>query len=354
MKKHKLLAIVLTASLAIILGNRASAQVATKVKFYTYPVSLPDVTQIDFGTARDNLMSQLEDARITSTQSRVGRPTGLEIRTVFETGDMTVSTNSIWRSIFNPPGYTNVTGQRIYCPWIVVGEDGQVALHQFEYTILSDMISLLNNSSSLNGLDYSVSRRGVKKGSDGILFTPDDIVIKSGAGSQLVDAVVFIGGRVGAFVVNPGDIDYIDGQITPAGMHITFENRYVSPSGTKSSRSMVMVYPQDGIPNYTNTFQHFPTPVGWLFSVVGPAGSVPFELKSSRNVTGPWMLVNAAATEGSSAFVEYIGDSGTNKAFASKNDQPVITTSFAAPRKLAVLKGGVIMANPSSDLDQDR
>jgi hypothetical protein len=268
---------------------------------------------------------------------------------------MVVSTNQIWRGAFNPIGYTNVTGERVYCPWIAVGTDGQVSLDRFGYSITADKIALLGNNSSLNGLNYSVSRRGVRKGADGVLFTVDDVVIQSGSGSQLVDAVVFIGGRVGALVNVQGDIDYINGQIGSSGMKVRFENQYLSPAGIKSSVRTVMIYPQGGIPNYTNTFENFQTPVGWLFSVVGPAGSAPFELRSSRNVTGPWTLVDAAATEGSSAFVPYVGDSGTNMAFASKNDQPpVIIQSLVSLKKATAPKNGLVLVNPSSDLDQDR
>lgn len=332
----------------------ASAQIATKVSWYTLPVSLPDVTQIDFGTARDNLMVQLQTARITSTQSRIGRTTGLEIRKTFEVGDMVVSTNSIWRGDFDALGYANMTGNRVYCPWILVGDDGQVSLDRCGYSITCDQIALLGNTSSLNGLPYSVSRRGIRKGADGVLFTVDDEIVMSGLGTQAVDAIVFIGGRIGALVNVQGDIDYIDGQISSSGMNVEFENQFISPVGILSSKQKVIIYPQGSIPTTTNMFVNFKTPVGWLFSVEGPPGSLPFELRSSREVNGPWTLVNSAATEGSSAFVEYVGDISTNRAFASKNEQQIIIVPTVSLKMLPIPLPGVIQASISSDLDQDR
>ena len=347
------------------------SQVATNVTVYTFPYSLPDVTQVDFGTVRDYIQAQMQVAKVTSTQSRVNRTTGIEIRRSFEVGDMVVSVNPIWRGIFGDSAYPGQTGNRLYCGLTVVGNGGMISLSMIGYAVTCQRVPSLGNSSSLNGTDYSTSRRGVRRGADGKLWTVDDEVITSGSGTNLVDAVVFIGARIGALVSNQNDINYLNGQVTTNGTPVDFEYQYNSPTGILKSKSTVMLYPQGGIPFNTNRFELFDTPVGRFFSVVQVKGSAPFDLKSSREVNGPYTYANpanSAATEGSSAFLEYVGDSSTNRMFVKPT--PIVTVNLLKFSGLFValpsVKGnpnqtlgemsstGVVVSAPSDDLAQDK
>ncbi|MBP6858673.1 MAG: hypothetical protein KBC33_02490 [Candidatus Pacebacteria bacterium] len=350
------------------------AALSTNVGWFHLNFSLPDVTKVDFATGRDYFMVQAQTARITSTQSRVGRPTGLEIRRSFETGDIVVSTNGpIWRGVFNPPGYMSQSGNRLYGAWVAYAKDqGKLRLDHFETEAICFGVPALNNSSSLSNQTYSVSRRGVQVGSDGLLWTADDVYVMSGPGSIEVDAVVFIGSRIGALVRDQNDIEYLNEEIGTNGTYIKFTSKFKSPIGVLSSSEIVALYPQGMIPARLNGFELFTTPQGGLWSITQTQGFGPVSLKSSHVANGFWTHANpanSAATEGSSEFVMYLGGDGNN-GFAKVEFPSVEATSqlatvsavvsfnkaAAIARKTApkLSPSALFIPAPSDDLDQDR
>jgi hypothetical protein len=303
MKKTTLLSVLLASACLV---TSAHADLATQIKWYKYPCSLPDVTVREFGTARDNLLTGMAMGGMLDTYSRMNRPSGVEIRGVFDSTDITVSTNLLWKAVFNPAGaYASQHGQRQYCPVLAIGIDGTLTLSRLQYRVVCG-VGLLSNQSSLAGLNYSVSRIGIQKGTDGILFTPDDVFIKSGPGTTEVDAIVFIGGRIAAAVNQASDYDDLNAEIGD-GTYVTFGYEFVMPTGTITDSTKTMLYKSGGIPSSYYRVTPFSGPKGWQFSVVGPSGVTPFTLQWSRKIAGPWHEVTTAATEGTSVFIPATG-----------------------------------------------
>lgn len=277
----------------------------------TISLTLPDVTTAAFGTARDNLMTRLTMGLPPETESRTVKPTSLEVRDVFDAADIAVSTNLLWRGDFNPAApFDAMHGMRIYVPVVLIGDASQLSLSKVSYRVVCG-IALLGNESSLASLDYSVSRRGVLKGPDGRLFTPDDVMVTSGPGSQLVDAIVFIGARVGATVNTPEALSDLDAEIGN-GMYANFQYFY---DGSLAIQRTVAVFRKDMIPDSAYGFKPFILPTGVLYSIVGPANSPASTMEMTRDITGPWTVVSSTAREGSSGFAQFTGTATNDMAF---------------------------------------
>ena len=310
-----------TALFAVTLFSLLTAngqQLATNVSWYFYPCSLPNTVTPEFGTARDDLLTGIEFGGPLATGSRVGNPTGIEIRSTFDSSDMTVSsTNTLWRGGFNPLApYATQYGERLYCPVLLVGNGGKVCMDGLQYRVTCG-VALLGNESSLAGLGYSVSRVGILAGPDGILFTDDDIIVTNGSGTNLVDAIAFIGGRIGALVNQSSDYNALDAAIGTNGAFVSFEYQFVSATNTLIGGTTVRLYPRGGIPSYgTAQFEPFVGPNGVLFSVVGPPGVLPTTIETARQVTGPWSAATTSATEGTSVFMRFTRNSTNDMGFA--------------------------------------
>ena len=317
MKKISFFGII--AVLAISTSVSQSQQVATNVSMWAYPCSLPNSdNSSSFPIARDNLLQGLCMGQGISTGSRVGNPTGIEIKSVFDASDICVSTTTyLWRAIFNPPSpYTSEYGQRGYCPVVIVGCGGQIALNSLQYRVTCG-VGLLANQSSLAGQPYSISRRGILAGPDGKLFTPDDVQVTSGAGTNLVDAIVFIGSRVGADVERSSDITNLDDLIGPNGTWISYQYMYTPPTSSRTItfETTVPLYKAGGIPVSQNGLKLFLGPTGAIFSFVAPAGTTPMNMIFARKVAGQWISKNASAAEGSSMFAPFTGIPGEDAGF---------------------------------------
>lgn len=363
MKMKKFLSLIMGIAFCVCVVPRSAGQVATDVKWFDFPVSLPDVTTPEFGTARDNHLTRIKMGGPLATGSRINNTTGLEIRSVCEAGDMSVSvTSNLWRFVFNPSGvYATQHGQRQYSTVLAVGVNGKIALNMFSYHVFCG-VGLLSNQSDLAGLDYSISRIGIRAGLDGILFTPDDIFVQTGLGTTLVDAVLFIGARVGASVENDPDLTSLNAAIGPAGTYIRYVYQFNSGSTVLTHEYTVWLYQQGGIPSWRNTVEYFRGPLGMTFSLVGPAGSAPITLHSSRSVLGPWNLETSSAMEGTSAFFYFTGDPTNDMGFIKLgNTQAIVQTSSALPMRPVIArvsggdgKGLLVVSSPGSELDQDR
>lgn len=364
MKIKKLL--VLFGALCLIVGSfvltatEAKAQVATEFDVYILTRTFPDTIHLQFGTSRDNWMTSLKMGVAPTTGSRVGDVTAAEVRNTFEVPDMCVSTapgTNQWRGVFNPPApYANMTGMRLYASTVIVPKNGQASLSGMSQRTLCDRIPLLNNQSAFTTNTYSVSRIGVLKGLDGILWTTDDQYLQNGeAGTILVDAIILIGSRLGAVANTQANIDDINTLITTNGATVTFE---YSHNGVLKGSAKVMLYPSGGIPN-TNSYDVvlFKMPTGRLFSLVGPPNSTPFVYKWTYDADQPhiaWNLANAAAVEGSSAFVP-----GNVRGYVNTPDHRIsefnVKTTFSAPPSALSMKSlEAPIPWATDDLDQDR
>lgn len=332
------------------------AQEATNVSWYILPTTLPDTTTPEFGTARDNWLTALSMGIAPTTASRLTGPTAIEVRDCFDVGDICVATaagTKLWRGTFDPSGvFAGMTGMRVYGTAIGVAEGGQLKLSGISYRALCDRIPALNNQSSFDGLTYSVSRIGIRKGSDGVLFTADDEIVKSGSGESMVDAVVLIGARIGAVANNANNVATIDNAVTADGAKLTFEYFYNNSSKGQAS---VMLYPLGKIPNNTNRWATFKTPNGMLFTIVGPPGSGPVELLAARNVLGPWTSVTVNGTEGSSVFHVFTRNPTNDMGFVKINGMFQYPSAMQpmAIKAVGAFKDGPVLPAATDDLDQD-
>ena len=295
------------------LGTQAQAQqIASEVKFYFYPTVLPNSDNTyEFGTARDSLLTGIKfgGSSFTTSGSRVGtnlnNVTAIEIRNVFDATDILASSSTnLWRGQFNPSSpFNNQYGNRAYAPVLIIGQNGKVCLDRLSYMVGCGSMPSLGYNSSLSGLSYSVSRIGINAGPDGILFTADDQIVNSGSGTNLCDAIAFIGGRIGALADNQGQINTVNGYLNTSTW-VSWSYYFTGPTNVQSGSITVPLYQGGQIPwdAQYNRLVPFIGPNGVLFSVIGHPGSPAMNLLGSRKVTGPYATVTTNATEGTSAF----------------------------------------------------
>jgi hypothetical protein len=90
--------------------------------------------------------------------------------------------------------FANELGNRLHFGLLVNGNGTQVSLSELTFNMhSSDPGDLFAFSGDFSSDDYSSVRVGIDFGSDGKLGGGDDTYVTSGAGTQLVDAFVYIG-----------------------------------------------------------------------------------------------------------------------------------------------------------------
>jgi len=341
---------------------------AMSVAFFYYPMAMPDavLNGPDFGTTRDNFNSGVILGNLV-TRSRTNGPTSIEIRDTWDANDITVSTITnlfLWRGMTNPPAPFNMQhGSRGYCPVLAVATNVMISLNSFSYRVTSG-VALLGNQSSLAGLPYSVSRIGIRRGQDGILGTADDEILKAGeSGTNMVDAILFIGGRVGAGIASMDDYTALNAEIGAAGTWATFEYDITTPGMTFKGMRTVNIYQGGKIPVSANRVTPFIGLRGVLLSVVGPQGMAPITLMSARHLTGPWLPLTSNAVEGTSEFLAYTGHITNDYGFVSYtpySTNSMTSTNSTTTNNTALVARVVVRENvlflvryPSQDIDQD-
>jgi len=279
------------------------------VLWYSFPASGPNDRVIPtFPTWRDAFVNAIvlnAGQTITPfTSSRSNNPAAIEIKNVFEMGDAAVIsgndvTDYLWRGLWNPtnPHYTNQLGSHIYCPILVVGNGVKIQLSGLSYNV-QDAGNVLNNSSSLVTNSYSVSRVGIIVGPSGKIFGNDATIVKTGTGTNLVDAIFFIGARAGAWVTEAGLTDF-NNYIPTNGDKISFVYSYQwTTNGVPKMQNYekdVMLYRQGQIPVSYYGMEYFTTPIGMLFSLVEPETNT-YTMWTSRQVNGSWFQQSTTAT----------------------------------------------------------
>ncbi len=316
-----MLVIALTLSCATApLGAQAAA--SERVNFYPFPASIINDTNTLFYIARGAYMNGLglHGGAPIQTASRLENPTGIEIKPAFQASDLMVvtpglTTNTLWLAVLNPTdtNYAGQLGQRLYCGGIFVGNDVQIMLDGFSSSVI-DAKGYLDNQSTLKGLGYSVSRYGIIKGPSGDLFGNDHTIIQSGSGSIPVDAIVFIGARVGADVSQYGQagINAVESYIG-SGDTFTFVYTYMWTSGgqvfSENHSWTVPVYQDGQVPTNYWGMSYWKTPraPAMLLSLMEPPDNtytVSVALSSladglpHKGGSVSWMLNNASAATG--------------------------------------------------------
>ncbi len=369
MKKLMLVGLILGSTCLISISSQAQ-QIASQVKFYFYPVPLPNSDNtLEFGTARDNLLAGIKygGSSFTTSGSRVGtnaaNVTAIEFRNVFETPDITVSSvSNLWRGQFYPSAPYHVQfGNRPYVAVLMVGQDGKVNLDRTSYKVTCGAIPLLGNNSSLSGLSNSVSRIGINAGQDGILFTADDQIVTSGSGTNLYDAIAFIGGRIGAVANSQADINTIDSAIG-SGTWINWEYDFNGLSGLQTGSVTIPLYQSGQIPwaSQYNRLVPFVGPNGVLFSLVSQYRQSPLSIFGSRVVTGPFSSATSSATEGTSVYWPFTMVTTNDMGFYFLGSNSLtLSPSAVVINSASHLRRSVgslppIVSAPSTESDQDK
>ena len=272
---------------ANILPAASETGIASKIQFYPFWVSLPDANRAtnSFPVARDSLMSGLKMGGVFDTRGRENSPTGLDFKLSFDAGDITTTTNTqtLWRFEFNPLApFTNNYGNRGYCAMIVQGVDGQVSVDRLSWKVYG---GILNGPGSLKGLTYSITRIGVNAGLDGKLWTADDTFVNSGVGTQLVDAIAYIGASLSSPNVNGIEDQTKINDYLAGGLSVTAEYRFEGATGPIVFSDTIKVYPTGQVPESEYGFRPIKTPYGFLWSLMAPKGSL-YEVNKSSFVNG--------------------------------------------------------------------
>ena len=356
------------------LGPQTAAnaqQLASRVDFYLLPTVLPNSDNtLQFGTVRDALLLAIKQGAQTfaTAGTRVGTNANnivaYGIRGVFDATDIAASTTTnLWMGHFNPAAPANTQyGNRPYEVVLAIARNGKVCSDRFSYTVSCGAIPGLGYSSSLSGLSNSVSRIGINAGPDGVLFTPDDVIANSGAGTNLYDAVVFIGGRCGALINSQSDMDNLNSYLsTPTW--IRWDYYFNGATNVSHASATCPLYQGGQIPWNTryNEIVPYIGPLGVLFSVVGQAGSTNMTLLGSRKAQGPYVTVTTTATEGTTAFWSFTRNATNDYGFYRLQGSNVTRTAYGPVVVAPNLSSRALFYGPpkpvtpyqSTELDQD-
>lgn len=275
MKKQ--IGLVLALLLAGINLTNASG-VATKVKWYTFKVSLPDANRAtnSFPVARDALMAGLKAGGVFDPRGRENLASGIDVKNYFDGGDVTTTTGptTLWRGQFDPPEpFTNNFGNRGYVAVILEGIDGQVSISRISWKVSG---GILSGARDLDGTDYFPSTRvGINAGPDARLWTADDAFVTVGSGTVLCDAVAYIGASLSSPNANSTN-DFVGNINTylAGGLPVTVEYRFEGGAGPLFHSETFMVYPLGGVPDSEYGLKPIFTSYGILWTLMGPQGSL--------------------------------------------------------------------------------
>lgn len=108
--------------------------------------------------------------------------------------DLIVTNFNSWRGQANPgvafgPAYANELGTRGHFGLRIDGQGAQFSISTLALTMSSNDPGNVLGFTFAPGYQYGSGFVGLLKGADGILFTADDVVINSGADTQLVDGL---------------------------------------------------------------------------------------------------------------------------------------------------------------------
>lgn len=246
--KH--LGIGLTAATA--LAASVQAGIVSGVDVSVYAASSPVTMSSSMVTWAQNatyaLRNGLSDAGGDITQTPTAYERAADSMSVY---DMAYSQSfHLWRGVVSPTGaFANEWGNAITFGLAAVATgDAQLSLNQIRGDIYAA------GTPATNGLHYVISFQnssygngtalGVLVGADGLLNTPDDILVTSGSGTQLVDAIYSWGGiGIGWSVHAPSQLP---GLVSQTGATFWCDWRVTHPLGTFVGTDSVVLTPAPG------------------------------------------------------------------------------------------------------------
>ncbi len=142
--------------------------------------------------------------------------------------ELIVSNFASWRGVADPaPPFDAENGNRVHFGVHIVG-DGvmRFRLEDLSYSITSDDGNILGFSGDFSGLTYSATRIGIDYGGDQAKGGGDDTIINSGAATQIVDELIYVG--VGnaydaSFATGPSNQEKMDQTIDAVTVNAWFD-----------------------------------------------------------------------------------------------------------------------------------
>ncbi|MCA9186087.1 MAG: hypothetical protein R3E01_13930 [Pirellulaceae bacterium] len=227
------------ATMALLVSASVS-QAAIDV-FEVFPAYAPDTASPSWGGYVTNAINELMSTTPASS-SRADDPTAYELATgPIAPNEMIITPFLSWRGQADPTVgwddgsstagvFGNESGNRVHFGVrILTDGNGSIKLadllwdknwYDAPFNTPSTLIDFPNESGNFAASDYSATRVGVLYGGDGMLGGGDDTLITSGAGTQEVDALFYVGIGDAFFSDNPGALsDQDDLDITLDAIH---------------------------------------------------------------------------------------------------------------------------------------
>ena len=211
------------------------------------PASLPALASPNSTIARTNAVWYIKDG-VAATGSRTTDPkvtAPIFDGKLYAAEDNTISsTTPLWMGQLSPtlPALSSERGNLIFFG-LRISSSTPFKLEDIRFSMSSnDTGNSLGHTTRLNTISYSVFTVGLRYGADGIKGTADDSLVMSGAGTQLVNEIYFVGvanGYVGNTVAAIQNIrDYIAQQPVPFAITAKYE---LLDSGGQTIASAVKV-----------------------------------------------------------------------------------------------------------------
>lgn len=247
----------------------AFVQPATAATIEVVPWLAPNVFgSPSFSTAEQNaIQAMYQDLTAYGTP---GTPGYFQAQSNVTSAQAIVTGFASWRGQVNPgvvfgPAFAAELGNRMTFALRINGDGSQFSISQLSFvgTSTDAPYNALNFSFAAGLFNYGTGYAGVLKGTDGLLWTNDDIFITGGANTQLVDALVGrgSGNSFAAYCAGCSLADQqaaLNASAAYPGFDFTFTGQYSLGDSTGS-----------GTFNVTSAV---PEPATWAMMLLGFAG----------------------------------------------------------------------------------
>jgi hypothetical protein len=240
---------------ATVLLGLALSMSATAATIDVVPWLAPNATSgsPSFPGAQENAVQAMYNN--VTTFGTAGTPTYFQAQSDVTTASSLVTGFNSWLGQTDPgtvfgPAFANEYGNRLTFALRVDGQGSQFSVSQLSFSAVStDAGHLLSFGYGVGEYDYTSGLRGVLKGSDGILWTNDDIIITSGPNTQLVDGLVGRGSGNSneSYCTGCSFSDQqamLNSNASYAGSNFTFTGTYAIGSDTGSGTFNIAAVPE--------------------------------------------------------------------------------------------------------------
>lgn len=236
---------------AIALAASAQAGAVGGIDMHVYAATGPNhITSASTPAWRANAMVALRNGLDSYGGSLSETPSAYErAGDVVDIGDMILSQGfNAWRGVASPSGaFASETGNSMHWGLSAVGTGGfQFSYSQLTVTVHGEGTPWASQQDMFydySTYSYDNNHLGVLLGADGVLNTEDDVLINSGASTQLVDAFYTRGPGWGWTANNPDQLAWLLGR---GGYTQTGVFTFATAAGNFSGSDSISVVPAPG------------------------------------------------------------------------------------------------------------